>query len=240
MAMVPRTPNGIRATGLADEVAYNLQVGILDGLYPPGTHLQQDELCARFGVSRTPVREALRKLQALNLVELVPNKGATVRIPTREDLEDVYALRCELEGYAAELAAGRITPRHLDALSASLRTSSDVIERLESGSDAYDPELQGEIRSSNETFHLIIQEAAGNGRLDAHIDDLRNAFPKDHVSRLTTTPAELRELNIDDHARILDAIRAGDTTVARSAMASHIRRAGRIVFRHMDSHTTWS
>jgi DNA-binding FadR family transcriptional regulator len=71
------------ATGLADEIAFRLQAAILDGEFPPGTHLQQDELCARFGVSRTPVREALRKLQAQHLVDLVPNKGATVRTPSR-------------------------------------------------------------------------------------------------------------------------------------------------------------
>ena len=66
-------------TSLADEIAFRLQAAILDGVFPPGTHLYQEEICARFGVSRTPVREALRKLQAQHLVVVVPNKGAKVR-----------------------------------------------------------------------------------------------------------------------------------------------------------------
>ena len=67
---VAATTDRVLVTSLADEIAFRIQAGILDGQFPPGTHLQQDELCTRFGVSRTPVREALRKLQATNLVDL--------------------------------------------------------------------------------------------------------------------------------------------------------------------------
>ena len=74
----------ITITSLADEIAFRIQSAILAGEHPPGTRLLQDELCERFGVSRTPVREALRKLQAKHLVVLVPNKGATVRAPSRK------------------------------------------------------------------------------------------------------------------------------------------------------------
>ena len=65
------------ATSLADEIAFRVESAIVEGLYPPGSRLPQDELCDRFGVSRTPVREALRKLQARNVVVVIPNKGAT-------------------------------------------------------------------------------------------------------------------------------------------------------------------
>ena len=82
----------ITLTSLVDEIAYRLEAAILEGEFGPGTHLLQDELCARFGVSRTPVREALRKLQAQHLVVLVPNKGATVRFPSRSELSDVYVV----------------------------------------------------------------------------------------------------------------------------------------------------
>jgi hypothetical protein len=88
----------IVTTSLADEIAFRVQSAILDGLYPPGSRLPQDELCEKFGVSRTPVREALRKLQAKHLVTVVPNKGATVRLLSRKELIDIYDLRSELEG----------------------------------------------------------------------------------------------------------------------------------------------
>ena len=97
-------PSLIETSSLADEIAFRLESAIVAQQLPPGTRLRQEELCERFGVSRTPIREALRKLQAQRLVVLTPNKGATVRIPTRKEIEEVYELRGELEGFAAELA----------------------------------------------------------------------------------------------------------------------------------------
>ena len=82
----------ITLTSLVDEIAFRLETAILEGEFRPGTHLLQDELCARFGVSRTPVREALRKLQAQHLVIVVPNKGATVRFPSEAELRDPKSL----------------------------------------------------------------------------------------------------------------------------------------------------
>ena len=99
----------IVTTSLADEIAFRLETAILGARFPPGSRLPQEELCERFAVSRTPVREALRKLQAKNLVVVVPNKGATVRPPSRKELLDIYAVRAELEAFSCELAAARIT-----------------------------------------------------------------------------------------------------------------------------------
>ena len=106
----------ITVTSLADEIAFRIQAAILAGEQTPGTHLFQDELCERFGVSRTPVREALRKLQAKHLVILVPNKGASIRVPGRDELIDVYNLRAELEGYACELASAHVDTELLNDL----------------------------------------------------------------------------------------------------------------------------
>jgi DNA-binding GntR family transcriptional regulator len=79
-------PSLIETSSLADEIAFRLESAIVAQQLPPGTRLRQEELCERFGVSRTPIREALRKLQAQRLVVLTPNKGATVRIPTRKEI----------------------------------------------------------------------------------------------------------------------------------------------------------
>ena len=79
----------IALTSYADEIAFRLEAEILDGAYEPGSHLMQEEICGRFGVSRTPVREALRKLQAQKLVDLVPNKGARIRVITLSELRCV-------------------------------------------------------------------------------------------------------------------------------------------------------
>ena len=106
MAVSPARP--VHATSLADEIAHRLQRDILDGRIALGERLAQDELCARFEVSRTPIREALTKLQSSGLVSLRPNRGAIVRTPPRREVQEVYELRAALEGFAAERAAARI------------------------------------------------------------------------------------------------------------------------------------
>src|ERR1044072_7350248 len=96
---------------------------------PPAPRLQHEELAARFGVSRTPIREALRQLQALNLVELAPNRGATVRTPSRAELVEVYELRAEMEGFACALACDRASTEELDELE---RTQERLTEAVAS------------------------------------------------------------------------------------------------------------
>src|SRR5882672_9567718 len=116
---------GIATRSLADEIAFRLEAAILARELLPGAKLRQEELCHRFGVSRTPVREALRKLQAQRLVVMVPNRGATVRLPTRKDVAETYDLRAELEAFAAELACERAGP----ALDAELARAAETLKR---------------------------------------------------------------------------------------------------------------
>jgi DNA-binding GntR family transcriptional regulator len=231
----------ITPTGLADEIAFRLQVAILDGEYPPGSHLQQDELCARFGVSRTPVREALRKLQAQHLVDLVPNKGATVRTPTREELTEVYALRTELEGFAAQIAASRITPEELAELDRAHAASESAVAAIEAGSPPRDEEssFNTRITAANESFHGVIHAAAGNARLREYLTELQSFFPKDYVWRAVRSADEMRTLNVDEHAAIRSALVAGDGAAARQAMSSHITHAGALLIAYLDEHGFW-
>jgi DNA-binding GntR family transcriptional regulator len=235
------TREPIVPTGLADEIAFRLQAAILDGEYPPGSHLQQDELCTRFGVSRTPVREALRKLQALHLVDLVPNKGATVRTPTRSELCEVYALRSELEGFAAELAAPRIGAEELAALDAAQAASERAVAAHEVGPVAPEEEsaFNTRITVANEAFHGAIHAAAGNARLRQYVRELQSFFPKDYVWRAVRSGHEARILNVDEHAAIRAALEAHDGAAARRAMSAHIDHAGALLIAHLDTHGFW-
>src|SRR5882757_3474972 len=110
-----------------DQIAQILEREILEGRYGRDEHLQQDEICRRFGVSRTPAREALRKLQAVGLVELVPNRGAMVRLPTLRELREVYRIRAELEGLATELTARNRTDELLTRLHDAQRQLASVV-----------------------------------------------------------------------------------------------------------------
>jgi DNA-binding GntR family transcriptional regulator len=101
---------------LVDELAAQLQGRVLSGEIPKGTWLRQETLAAEFGVSRTPVREALRKLQASGLVEMRPKRGALVRMPNARDVREAYEVRAELEGLAARVAATRLHDEELQRL----------------------------------------------------------------------------------------------------------------------------
>jgi DNA-binding GntR family transcriptional regulator len=231
----------VLVTGLADEIAFRLQTAILEGEYPPGTRLQQDELCLRFGVSRTPVREALRKLQATNLVELIPNRGAMVRIPTRKELVEVYALRAELEGFACQLAARNVTGEALAELDRAQSEMELAMGELEQG--ALPPEgeaaFNAHVTHANVGFHSAIHRLADNTRLARAIEELQTYFPKDYVWRAIRDSPEGRVLNVDEHEQIRNALDRGHGSAARRAMTGHIAHAGRLLMAYLDHHRFW-
>src|SRR6184192_4893144 len=100
----------------ADDIALVIEEAIVAGELEPGSVLRQEQLSERFGVSRTPIREALRRLAALGLVSFEPNRGVRVRALSRAELREAFLVRAELEGLATELAAPRMTDVEVEAL----------------------------------------------------------------------------------------------------------------------------
>jgi DNA-binding GntR family transcriptional regulator len=103
----------------ADEIALLLEDEIVSGRIAAGSVLRQEQLSERFGVSRTPIREALRRLSAQGLVSFTPNRGVRVRTLSRDELREAFLVRAELEGLATELAVPRMTPERLAELDAA-------------------------------------------------------------------------------------------------------------------------
>lgn len=146
-------------------IAYTqIRTAIIEGRYEPGSRLVEQRIAAEFALSRTPVREALRSLEAEGLVVIEPHRGATVRALGVEDITDLYALRARLEGYAAELAAERHDPADLavidegiDAFGAALAGHTGLTE-----TDAPGPglDLARELDAANATIHVGIATAA--------------------------------------------------------------------------------
>src|SRR4029079_12770887 len=101
------------ASTKADDIALVIEEAIVSGELAPGTVLRQEQLSERFNVSRTPIREALRRLAALGLVDFHAHRGVRVRTIQREELHEAFLVRAELEALATELAAQRVTPRGL-------------------------------------------------------------------------------------------------------------------------------
>lgn len=228
----------IETTSLADEIAFRLEAAIVAQELPPGTRLRQEELCERFGVSRTPIREALRKLQAQRLVVLTPNKGAAVRIPTSKEIEEVYELRGELEGFAAELACKHASPR----TDVELTFAVEAVKRRKTvprGRDISDSTFNIDVSGAIRSFHHVIHDAAGNERLASVIQELEKSFPGDFCSHEMAQPLESKQLHIDDHVHIRDAIHARDAARARSLMKEHVERAKGILLTYLDERGFW-
>ncbi|HUZ56955.1 MAG TPA: GntR family transcriptional regulator [Streptosporangiaceae bacterium] len=225
----------IALTSYADEIAFRLEAEILDGVYEPGSHLMQEEICARFGVSRTPVREALRKLQAQNLVDLIPNKGARIRVITLSELGEVYAVRAELEGYAASLAAATFTGDQVAALETIQLQLEAVVAsaRLSVGKRPADSFINAQLTRFNEEFHGVIRDLAGNRLLDRLVADLQRRFPKDYVWKATGSADQIEAINVIEHRRILHALEQNDAETARTSMTEHVRNAGRLILGHL-------
>jgi DNA-binding GntR family transcriptional regulator len=229
----------VRATSLADEIAHRLQRDILEGRIALGERLAQDELCARFEVSRTPIREALTKLQSSGLVSLRPNRGAIVRTPPRREVQEVYELRAELEGFAAQRAAARIDALGLRRLNRAQEDLVAAVSGLDPAVAGAGTELATAIGAANDAFHDVILTAADNRTLQRDALRLRGSFPKDHVTEALRSVDELLALNVDEHERISAALVAGDGAAARRAMTDHVAHAGRLLVEYLDDRRFW-
>ena len=237
MSVPTIAPDPVTILGLSDEIAYRLRTDILEGRLPLGAPLRHEQLAARFGVSRTPIREALHKLQATGLVELSPNRGAVVRTPARTELIEVYELRADLEGLACELACNRASDAELGQLEDAQARLTTAIASAQRPDEA---RFDSAVADANGAFHGAIHRAAGNGRLHATIRDLEHFFPRDSVWRaIADDPETLHAMNIDQHERIAAALRARRPAQARRAMRDHVSGAGRILLAYLDSQRFW-
>jgi len=218
---------------LVDKLAAQLQARVLDGDLLPGTRLRQEALAAEFGVSRTPIREALRKLQASGLVDLRPNRGALVRGLTPREIRDAYAVRAELEGLAAEVAALRIQQTQIERLHRAQAQFRESLSRMRNSTrngrrrlSERDIEVWG---NANDEFHQVIQEAAGNEVLAATLRHLHRSFPRGLSRLVLRESTSLLAANVAEHEAVLEAIERNDSAAARTLMQQHVIRAGALV-----------
>lgn len=198
-------------TRLLDEVAEKLRERIYTGDYPPGTILRQEHIATEFGISRTPLREALRVLERDGLVVHQAGKGARVASADLTRLLDAYALREVIDGVAARFAATRATCETIDTL-------KKLIEQQAATIDPWDPKAYTQ---SNVDFHMAIMDASGNSSLHAFIPLLRltsQVFAPAFSLSIDRAPHAVSE-----HRLIVDAIAARDGEAAENLARSHIR-----------------
>ncbi len=221
-------------TSLSDRLVDELQRRIFSGDLPVGSWLRHAALAEEFGVSRTPVREALRVLGAQGVVTIVQNRGARVNGHSGRDIRELGAVRAELEGLAAELAASRIDDDQLERLQSAWREYEAAI-----GSAGGDP-AQASTRTlwaeANETFHSVILEASGNRQLGLSIADISRRLPRNSAYAAYAGNSRLLRMNNEEHKAIAEAIAKGDARRARTAMTRHIRSAADAMARWVEDH----
>ena len=198
-----------------DSAYAELRKFLLSGALGPGDRLGEVELADRFGISRTPVREALRRLAAEGLVEISPNRGARVIEWSRDDLVEIYELRAMLEGQGAAWAATRMKEEDIDEL-------DRLCEQMEALAAQRRPD-HSKIATLNAQLHQTILDAAASPRLVAVLTAVVHA-PLIVGTFRQYTPESLAR-SMTHHRDLVAAIRARDPAWAGSAMRSHIYAA---------------
>jgi DNA-binding GntR family transcriptional regulator len=192
-----------------------LRALILTGEYGPDERLIEEQLAERLGVSRTPVRQALTMLEAEGLVEITPNRGATVCSFSIDDVWDIYDMRAVLEGHAARRAAARIERRELERL----RELVEGMEGLPGRFDDHEEEIRALV-ALNQEFHGTIVEASRNRRLERLINRTVE-IPLMFKAFFWYTPHE-RTISNHYHRQILGALEKGDADRAEIIMREHV------------------
>jgi DNA-binding GntR family transcriptional regulator len=213
----------------------------MSGTIAIGSWLRQESLAADFGVSRTPVREALRKLQASGVVEVVPHRGALVRGPTVREIREAYEVRAELEGFAAELAARWIHTEQMGRLREAEELFRKAVADLSAASKTragFSDETDGEPWfRANTLFHEVVQEAGRNDQLRTTIRELHRGFPRNLTWAALADSVRLLDENVAQHQRIREAIERGDGEQARREMTRHVRFAEGLVATWFERHS---
>ncbi len=204
-----------RARSAAETAHAALKALILDNALPPGSQLLESELALQLGLSRTPVREAMVRLQQEGLVAITPRHGMRVLPIAAGDMREIYAVLTALEPMAAELLARRADP-------------AAGLERLSAACDAMEAALAAEDRpgwaAADEAFHLGLAELCGNRRLAGMV---MQVWEQSHRARLFTLQQRpLPARSTAEHRRVLEAIAAGEADRARSLYHRHRARSG--------------
>jgi DNA-binding GntR family transcriptional regulator len=200
---------------LSEQLKDELLERIVSQDLPPGTRIVETRIAKEFGTSQAPVREALRSLASLGLVEMRPHRGAWVRQPSREELVEAVLVRGVLEAYAAELAASRITDDEL----AQLEELTVEMQALALAGDAM------EQAHKNAEFHATVVAASRNATL-ARTWRMLEPYTQTYIT--ATAPGVDLHWLASRHLEIIEALRAGDPDAASRATRNHLQQAADI------------
>jgi DNA-binding GntR family transcriptional regulator len=206
------------------DIAYKfIRERILNGTYAAGIPLASKNLSKEVGVSRTPVRDALRQLEADGLVIIKPRIGASVRSMDLQEFKDLCGLRQALEMYTAGLAAQNRTEEELREIRSALEAMREIVEKMIKASS--DKELLGDLAREDVRFHLAIINVAKNELIKKEIMRLSliNRVVSTWPKTKTAESLSDRRKVLESHQEIFDAIAKRDVILAKGAMERHLR-----------------
>lgn len=196
------------------EIFRRMVSSIEDGTLVPGARLREADLAERYGVSRTPIREGLKRLESHGLAVYEPNRGMIIPVLDNDQINELYVVRAVLEGTVARLAAQHAT-------AAEIAIFNDMIEADRAAID--DPEA---LSRSNRAFHRRLTLASHNRYLIAQVDHMKQFLLL--LSGNTFVDPKRREEAVEEHARIVAAVAARDLDAAETAGREHIRAAHKV------------
>lgn len=202
---------------LRDVVFQTLRAAILKGELKPGERLMELQLAAKLGVSRTPIREAIRMLEQEGLAVTVPRKGAEVAKMTEKDMEDVLQIRCSLEDLAVRLSCDKITTMELQELRVAME---DFEEKTKSDQVV-------EIAKADVKYHEILYKAADNPKLLMLLNNLREQMYRYRVEYLKDRTMHTRL--IEEHRKMYEALKAKDKEKAAYYVEQHLNNQAEVV-----------
>lgn len=203
-------PHGRKEASVADF----LSAAIMSGRFVPGQRLVEAELTSNLGVSRGPVREALRRLSAEGLIEIVPNRGAVVRRLSMEEALELFEIRTELEALAARRAAENMKDARIrEAFDRAIAPIWSVTPRHSTV----------EYLQENQCFHAAVMAASGNGQLVKLHQQLHLSLILAQIS--SSLSSHVIGASLNEHRMIASAIRARDVAAADQAIREHLQRA---------------
>lgn len=189
----------------------NLKEAILEGKLPPGERISEEKIAASLKVSRVPLREALRRLEAEGYVHFLSNDAVIVSKPTADEVQDYYTISSVLEGLATRLAVERARPEEISRLRELHRLLKE----------AYQKKDLGGYFEANRNFHRFIAEVAGSERLYRMIDQMRQEIQKTRILSLHV-PQRL-DYSMREHDQILDAFLKRNPELAEATVTRHLK-----------------
>jgi DNA-binding GntR family transcriptional regulator len=202
---------------LREKILENIRDAIISGTLKAGSRVSEPDLAERYGISRTPIREAFRQLESEGYLTVIPRRGAVVSEFSQKDVEEFYAIKSILEGYAARRACTKLTPKELERLQA-------INERLSELADQNDIKAFFKIHGD---FHDLFIRAADNEKLRELLSSLVTRFQRLRFMSLSL-PGRMR-ISVQEHEKIIDAFSRKDAEAAETLVRKNAEYGGRVL-----------